>query len=680
MSAPHPMKGVLRNVQTETKRATIARHHLGTTLCCLIALPLVAFIAPAGAENIVFPADAGVLNVKNYGATGNGATDDSDAIQAAIDAAVGMYRRRTVYFPDGTYLVTKTLVNDQYVDGKDPAGLILQGQSRAGVVLKLKNNQTPFNDPAAAKPVLDTSVTFNNNTGYSNDAFCMSVQNLTIDVGQNNPGAVGIHFFANNVGRLDQVTVRSSDVDKRGKIGVYIGHHSDPGPLLVKNIEVVGFDIGIRTRFDGLSATFEHITLKSQRVAGFRNEQNVVNIRRLTSTNAVTALVNANSGGVVCLLDSALSGGTSAKPAIDNQAGDVYLRNVSTAGYRCAVQSGGVDVVAGANVTGYFSMTRHTLSAGTGKSLNLPIEETPDVGHDPDLAQWASVVAFGATNNYFYDDDTPGIQAAIDSGASTIYFPKGNYRIKNTIILRGNVRRIVGLWSMIDPYDTLRDANPARPLFRFESSSQPTVAVEGFFIQFLANPGLFYFIDHASTKNLVLKDVWMAEGKAFRGVGTGKVFIENFLNGYDYEETNTNTSPVWAFSPGQRVWARQINPEHGLGSTDILNNGASVWIFGIKTERPSIVAETRSGGKTEITGGLIFPISTPLTTLAPFVNQESSVSLVVAEHRDASGNGRHYTVVKEVRGGTTRQLQAADVDTRGGANSAFLLNYTGVLP
>ena len=42
-------------------------------------------------------------NVKMYGAVGDGATDDTTAIQAAIDAS------RMVYFPAGTYLVTSTL-------------------------------------------------------------------------------------------------------------------------------------------------------------------------------------------------------------------------------------------------------------------------------------------------------------------------------------------------------------------------------------------------------------------------------------------------------------------------------------------------------------------------------------------------------------------------------------------
>lgn len=59
------------------------------------------------------PASAGlVFNVKDYGATGNGSTDDKAACQAAIDAAQagGYYGGGIVYFPPGTYILGSTLL------------------------------------------------------------------------------------------------------------------------------------------------------------------------------------------------------------------------------------------------------------------------------------------------------------------------------------------------------------------------------------------------------------------------------------------------------------------------------------------------------------------------------------------------------------------------------------------
>lgn len=49
-------------------------------------------------------AKIGIVNVKDYGATGDGLTDDTAAIQSALDAS------KNVYFPAGTYIVSDTLI------------------------------------------------------------------------------------------------------------------------------------------------------------------------------------------------------------------------------------------------------------------------------------------------------------------------------------------------------------------------------------------------------------------------------------------------------------------------------------------------------------------------------------------------------------------------------------------
>lgn len=51
----------------------------------------------------------GYYSVKDFGAVGNGSTDDSTAIQAAIDAVVAAAGGGTVYFPSGSYKITTTI-------------------------------------------------------------------------------------------------------------------------------------------------------------------------------------------------------------------------------------------------------------------------------------------------------------------------------------------------------------------------------------------------------------------------------------------------------------------------------------------------------------------------------------------------------------------------------------------
>lgn len=69
--------------------------------------------------------DTGTLNVKDFGATGDGTTNDTTAIQAAIDAATD---GSVVYFPPGTYRVDKTSTGaDKFSLNLTTSGVTLKG-------------------------------------------------------------------------------------------------------------------------------------------------------------------------------------------------------------------------------------------------------------------------------------------------------------------------------------------------------------------------------------------------------------------------------------------------------------------------------------------------------------------------------------------------------------------------
>lgn len=71
-----------------------------------------------------------IVSAKDFGATGDGSTDDTTFVQAAIDA-VAAAGGGTVLFPRGTYICT-TLTLPDYVD--------LRGENRFSTVIKLKDS------------------------------------------------------------------------------------------------------------------------------------------------------------------------------------------------------------------------------------------------------------------------------------------------------------------------------------------------------------------------------------------------------------------------------------------------------------------------------------------------------------------------------------------------------------
>jgi polygalacturonase len=586
-------------------------------------------------ENIIFPTDAGVINLKEapYNAVGDGVHDDTVAIQMALDANPN--RRAILYLPNGTYLVSSPL---KFPTGPYIYGLVnLQGQSTRGTIIKLKANVAT--DLTSPKAVITCGA------HGSADYFSNSIRNLTVDTGIGNPSAIGIQFFSNNMGSVRNVDIVSGD--RQGLSGLDLSYNDQNGPLLVKNLKVVGFQYGVKTGNLVNSQTFENIALSNQSVTGFYNGGQVVSIRGLESINTVSTIYNA---GVMTLVDASLIGYKTTDSAINSTA-VLFARNVITPGYKSAIENTGGDKnnATGPYVSEFVSQAVISQYAGGKKSLNLLIKETPQVPWDP-LSEWANVVSFGADPTGSVDS-TAAIQAAIDSGKSTVYLPRGDYKITATIMLRNKVRRIIGTQSYVD---VPASVNPG---FKLVDGTlfPPVVVFERIDSGYAATPTL----ENASSRTLVIKDGTNLSGNM---TGSGNVFIENVTS-------NPNSS--WIFGK-QNVWARQINPENE--GTKITNNGGSLWILGLKTERGGTLIDTRAGGETELLGGLSYTTTDP-NTRPMFITKDSFISTTLAEISFAGTPFRN--LVEETRGDTTKTLVAGpNVPSWIGGGSALPL-YTG---
>jgi hypothetical protein len=455
----------------------------------------------------------GVINVKAYGAYGDGVHDDTAAILVAMWSNVGAFGTRAtnaldardtiLYFPSGTYLISRPLLwmdaggsgydvtnwTHYYADATGNASWVanlqLQGENRTDTVLRYVDaGQAPITTPCAQNGAVNSMVyTASNNSpfplggkkegGESNEAFRNHLQNLTFDIGRNNPNMIAVDYAGSNDTRVDNVSIVSGD--HQGCVGFNLWRFSG-GPGLLSHVFIQGFDTGVLGSGElqnGLPGspsnwTFEHFIVEDQNLAAFDFPGRVQASMRDAETRtfgAAPAFLVANGAGmtsnVVVLVDSSFVGSsTSAAIQLVRKSGAasfpyLFVRNTTETGYGSLVSENGSAVTN----TGNEWSSRRALRAkdhSGGSSLDLPVRETPifldDTGNDH--AAWTypqTPIGCGGVNSAGTACDwTASLQAAIDSATSTLVIPWGWYGLSAPlqIGLAGhgmNLRRVLCL-------------------------------------------------------------------------------------------------------------------------------------------------------------------------------------------------------------------------------------------
>ncbi|MEM8825685.1 MAG: hypothetical protein AAGD40_01990, partial [Pseudomonadota bacterium] len=401
-----------------------------------------------------------------------------------------------------------------------------------------------------------------------------------------------------------------------------------------------GFATGIYNRDQGNSVTLEDITLRGQNV-GIQNERaDGLFARQIDYEGPGTGFVNDSQSSRAVILDSEFrsTAADGDQSAIINTR-FLYGRDIGSDGFDKLISSELQGFIGNADVRGdaldeYFATGRAVKRRGgtfqlfesPDTGLDLPFLETPDVPLDADLGNWASPADFGGVPG---TDATAALQAAIDSGATTIYIPPSDERwtFDGEIIVRGNVERIIGSESGSLNPDTV---------IRIADGVADTVILEGLTAAF---SGRSFSVVHDSDRTLVMRDVTAVSYEAV-GETNGDVFFANVVASH-------------VALKNQDAYARQLNVEGDNEArgfeAKIINDGADFVVLGLKTEDPGTVLKTVNGGRSEVLGSWHngpFDADTPR-----FVTEEASLFAAVTTGATAATT---FTLVEETRNGETR--------------------------
>lgn len=194
-------------------------------------------------------------NVKYYGATGDGSTDDTDAIKLAISVLHGS----PIYFPAGTYLVTEELIFDAdnvEINIAPGATIICRVETATGGVIQCIG----YHDTADAE---DTSPTRKGLHIYGGG---------TVISGHSANNAIGFGRFENVL--IENVTALAK---RKGITGQYGCKN-----VTIRDCFVTGETVGAITIETGCeNVTIENCVLETNNVSGVRN-------MNITGTNGVT--------------------------------------------------------------------------------------------------------------------------------------------------------------------------------------------------------------------------------------------------------------------------------------------------------------------------------------------------------------------------------------------------------
>ncbi len=413
------------------------------------------------------------LTEDEFGARADGMTDDTEAIQNAIDKVSSTTGAGVLFVPEGTYRLTKTV----YV--WPGVRLIGYGQNRP--VFKLAAN-TPGFQEGNEKYMLFFSGGRGRDGGAPRDGgagtFYGAMSNIDIEIGAGNPAAIGIRFHVAQHSYLAHMDFRLGSA----RAGIKdIGNE-------VENLHFHGGQFGIITRRSapGWPIAVIDCTFEGQREAAIRCDEAGLAVIRPRFKDVPTAVeIVPDKPDQLWISDATLENITG--PAIiisngDNARTQINLENVACKNVPVLAkfhQSGktidgpGTTYLVeqfshGLHIDGLGAIREIKTSFGIRELTTMPTPVISDIPALPPCDTWINVQTLGVKGDG-QTDDTAALKEAI-AKHRTLYFPIGWYNVSDTLKLQPDTV-LIGL----NPSNTVINLPDESPAFVDAGEPKPLI-------------------------------------------------------------------------------------------------------------------------------------------------------------------------------------------------------------
>ncbi|KAI9844659.1 MAG: hypothetical protein M1838_002078 [Thelocarpon superellum] len=432
-------------------------------------------------------------NVKDYGATGDGTTDDTAAINNAISAGsrcgLGCDSSTTtpalVYFPAGTYLVSTPIVQFYYTqlvgDATNPPTLMASPSFQGIAVID--------SDPYEA----------GGQNWYTNqNNFYRQIRNFVIDVqAMPSTSGTGIHWQVAQATSLQNIRF---EMQRGGSNNQQQGIFMDNGSGgFMTDLIFNGGKYG--AFFGNQQFTTRNLTFNQCSTAIYMNWNWVWALKSVTINDCGIGVDMSNGGasqtvGSVLIQDSTFANtpiGVVTAYTLDSvppTAGTLVLDNVDFGSCAAAVVQGDTTVLAGnAQVASWAQGNTYRAAEGTAEISSYRTQEDLSGALKPNsllgangavferskpqyetvpVSNFVSVKSNGAKGDG-QTDDTAAIQTLLDEATpdQIVYFDHGDYVISQTIQVPKDIRITGEIWPVIlASGSAFQDESNPVPVFR----------------------------------------------------------------------------------------------------------------------------------------------------------------------------------------------------------------------